>query len=143
MQTVANEPPALSDEDASHLRLLSIFHYILGGLTALFSLFPLLHLAMGIAMVNGMLSDGNGSNGADQVIAGWLFIVFAGGFILVGLSLTGLIAYARRCLQQRRRHLLCMVTAGLSCLIMPFGTVLRAFSLIVLLRPTVKAAVQA
>jgi hypothetical protein len=36
------------DQVREHLRLLSIFHYIVGGIGYLFSLFPIFHLAMGI-----------------------------------------------------------------------------------------------
>jgi len=35
------------NQDAEHLRLLPIFHYIVGGLAALFSLFPLLYTTVG------------------------------------------------------------------------------------------------
>jgi len=36
------------DQVREHLRLLSIFHYVVGGIGYLFSLFPIFHLAMGI-----------------------------------------------------------------------------------------------
>ena len=35
------------NRDEEHLRLLSIFHYVVAGLGALFSLFPLIYTAMG------------------------------------------------------------------------------------------------
>ena len=38
-----------------HIRLLSIFHYVVGGLMALFSCFALLHIGVGIAMLYGVL----------------------------------------------------------------------------------------
>ncbi len=41
------------DKDLEHLRLLSIFHYVFGGLTALFGCFPCIYLAFGIAFVSG------------------------------------------------------------------------------------------
>ncbi len=50
------------NQDQEHLRLLSIFHYVFGGLTALFSLFPLLYAVIGIAIL--MASDEMGFNGA-------------------------------------------------------------------------------
>ena len=34
------------NQDAEQLRLLSIFHYIVAGMLALFSLFPVIHLAI-------------------------------------------------------------------------------------------------
>lgn len=36
------------DQVREHLRLLSIFHYVVGGIGYLFSLFPIFHLAFGI-----------------------------------------------------------------------------------------------
>ncbi|WP_282276781.1 hypothetical protein [Stenotrophomonas sp. PS02297] len=136
-------PPTLTDEDASQLRLLSIFHYVVAAITGLFSLFPVLHLAMGLAMVTGKLPMDQGTSGAqalDPQLFGWFFVAFAGAFIVCGLTLAGFMAYAGRCLGRRRRHTLCLVVAAISCMMMPFGTVLGVFTLIVLMRPAVKAA---
>ncbi|MDR6093565.1 hypothetical protein [Stenotrophomonas sp. SORGH_AS_0321] len=132
----------LGAQDADHLRLLSIFHYVVAGITALFSLFPLIHLLMGLAIVTGHLpmESEQGNEPFDPRLFGWFFVAFAGAFIAGGLTLAGFMAYAGRCLAQRRRHVLCMVVAGISCCFMPFGTVLGVFTLIVLVRPSVKAA---
>jgi hypothetical protein len=132
-------PPApgtdTTAQDLEHLRLLSIFHYIVAGLTALFSLFPVIHLVIGIAMVTGKLE--NSDPGAT--FAGWFFVGFAALFIAFGLTFAGFIAYAGRCLRQRRRHTLCLVVGALECMMMPFGTVLGVFTLIALTKPQVKA----
>ncbi|TDB28316.1 hypothetical protein ATCM_11960 [Stenotrophomonas sp. ATCM1_4] len=135
-------PHDLPAEDANHLRLLSIFHYVLAGFTGLFSLFPVLHLVLGLAMVSGKLPvDASNPNAElEPQLVGWFFVAFAGIFITCGLTLAGFMVYAGRCLAQRRRHTLCLVVAGISCMMMPFGTVLGVFTLIVLLRPQVKAA---
>ena len=138
-------PPPLSMEDANHLRLLSIFHYVVGGITALFSLFPLIHVALGIGVITGAMpmNDANGNATDDGRMFGWIFIVIGGVVILCGLALAAFIAYAGRCLAARRRHTLCLVVAALSCMCMPLGTVLGVFTLVVLLRPSVKAAFDA
>ncbi len=137
--------PSLSMEDASQLRLLSIFHYVVGGITALFSLFPLIHVAIGIGVITGAMpmNDASGNPTDDGRMFGWIFIVIGGLVILCGLTLGAFIAYAGRCLAAHRRHTLCMVVAALSCLCMPLGTVLGVFTLVVLLRPSVKAAFDA
>ncbi|WP_345302884.1 hypothetical protein [Lysobacter hankyongensis] len=122
-------------QDLEHLRLLSIFHYIVAGITALFSLFPVIHLVIGIAMVSGKME----ASDPNAAIAGWFFIGFAALFIGLGLTFAGFIAYAGRCLRQRRRHTLCLVVAALECMMMPFGTVLGVFTLISLTKPPVKA----
>ncbi|WP_434027528.1 hypothetical protein [[Pseudomonas] boreopolis] len=140
----AATPPQLpaTPEDVQQLRLLSIFHYVLAGLTALFSLFPLIHLFMGLAIVTGrmpMEPQGADAPPMDPRLFGWFFVGFAALFILGGMALAASMAYAGRCIARRRRHLLCLVVAGLSCALMPLGTVLGVFTLVVLLRPQVKA----
>lgn len=135
--------PVLTSQNNDHLRLLSIFHYVVAGLAAVFALIFVFHIVMGIAMLNGTLpmsSNGQPSSAQEQQFAGWLFIIMGSGVVSLGLVMAGFIAYAGRCLKQRRRYLLCLVVAGLSCLFTPFGTVLGVFTLIVLLRPQVKAA---
>lgn len=127
--------PEVSAQEIEHLRMLSIFHYIVGGITALFSLFPVIHLVIGLAMVTGRLEHSD----PEARLVGWLFVAFAAGFIVCGLTLAGYIAYAGRCLQQRRRYMLCLVVAALSCMMMPFGTVLGVFTLVTLTKPSVKA----
>jgi len=135
--------PALGENDASQLRLLSIFHYVVAAITGLFSLFPVLHLVMGLAMVSGKLPMEPGASGTEAFgpqLFGWFFVAFASAVIACGLILAGFMAYAGRCLAQRRRHLPCLVVAAISCMMMPVGTVLGVFTLIVLMRPSVKAA---
>ncbi|WP_435008223.1 hypothetical protein P12x_005501 [Tundrisphaera lichenicola] len=124
-------------EDAEHLRLLSIFHYVVGGLTALFASFPIIHVAIGIAIVTGSFNDPkNGS--APPSAFGWFFIVIGALFIVLGWAYAIGMFVAGRNLRQRRGYLYCLVMAGLSCANFPFGTCLGVFTLIVLLRPSVK-----
>jgi hypothetical protein len=42
-------------------------------------------------------------------------------------------------LSLRKYYTFCLVMAGIECLFMPVGTVLGVFTIIVLMRPTVKA----
>jgi uncharacterized membrane protein len=122
-------------QEFEHLRMLSIFHYIVGGITALFSLIPVIHLMIGVAMVTGRMEGTD----PEARFFGWFFVVLAAVLIVSGLTLAGFIVYAGRCLQQRRRHMLCMVVAALSCMMMPFGTVLGVFTLVTITKPSVKA----
>lgn len=125
------------NQDLEHLRLLSIFHYVVAGLTALFACFPLIHLIIGLVMV--FAPDKMTSNGdAPPAFIGWIFVIFAACFILAGLTLAVFIAITGRFLSQHKRHLFCTVVAGFECLFMPFGTALGVFTLIVLMRNSVK-----
>jgi hypothetical protein len=124
------------NQDGEHLRLLSIFHYVVAGMVALFSLFPVIHRVIGIMRVTvpGHLGPG----APPPPFVGWLFIVFAVLFILCGEAMAVLILLTARFLSRRKHHLFCLVIAGIECLWMPFGTVLGVFTLIVLLRESVK-----
>lgn len=143
MSTPVPPTSLLSPEDASQLRLLSIFHYVVAGLTALFSLFPLIHVGIGIAALSGAMpidSNGGPASPSETRLFGWLFIAIGSIVILCGLTLASFMAYAGRCLARQRRHTLCLVVAALSCMCMPLGTVLGVFTLIVLMRPAVAAS---
>lgn len=123
------------NQDQEHLQLLSVFHYVVAGLLGLFSLIPVVHLVIGIAMISGTLGNGDAPGAAAM---GWLFAVFAAAWILIGLSTAVCIGVAGRFLAQRRHYNFCFVMECVSCMFMPFGTVLGVLGLIVLLRPTVK-----
>jgi hypothetical protein len=123
-------------QDLQHLRLLSIFHYVVAGLAALFSLLPVFHLVIGV-----MIATDAGSGGPDDhigVVIGWMFAALATVMILAGLTYAVLLALAGRFLAQRRHYTFCMVMAAVSCIFFPIGTVLGVFTLLVLLRPAVQ-----
>ena len=124
-------------EDTQHLRLLSIFHYVTAGMLAVFSMFPIIHLAFGIAIVSGVFDDVEQGT-PPPAFLGWMFIILPGAAILCGLTMATCMAIAGRRLSQNRGYMFCLVVAGIECVFMPFGTVLGVFTIIVLMRPTVK-----
>lgn len=126
----------LSAEDASHLKLLSIFHYIVGGIGVLTSLLPCVHLVFGILMVNGTF-PGGGQGPPPEF--GWLVIAFALCAILIGLTFSVLTIFVGQRIASRENHLLCLINAGIQCLFIPLGTALGVFTFVVLLRPQVRA----
>jgi len=121
-------------QDEQYLDLLSIFHYVVAALTALFSSVFLIHVGIGIAMVSGAF-DGKD---APPRAFGWLFILLPGFFILCGWTLAVFIAMAGRRLKKRVSRMFCLVVAGCECLMMPFGTVLGVFTIVVLMKDSVK-----
>jgi hypothetical protein len=129
--------PSPSPDD-EHLRLPSVFHYVLSGITAIFACFPLLHVGLGLALhFSPETFAGKGSPPPPAI--GLLFACLGGVFVLLGWTLATLMFLAGRALAARRRRALCTFTAAAECLLMPFGTILGVFTLVVLSRPSVQA----
>ena len=128
------------NKDSEHLRLLAIFHYIVAGLAALFSFFPLLYTAMGaffIWVANHPNPKQTGEPPPE--LLGWIFIAGGSFFFLLGLTMAVCILIAGRSLAMRKRYLFAFVIACVECIFMPFGTVLGVFTIIALSRESVKA----
>ena len=51
-----NNLPVSQSDDIQHLNLLSLFHYIVAGITFLFGCIPIIHVVIGITMMAGALS---------------------------------------------------------------------------------------
>jgi predicted membrane channel-forming protein YqfA (hemolysin III family) len=125
--------------DAQHLRLLSIFHYVLGGLTALLACFPLIHVGLGLAMLFSpeFFHAKPGEQAPPQAI-GWFFTCIGGFMFLVGQAMAVCTVLAGRFIARRKRYWFIFVMAGIECAFFPFGTVLGVFTIITLSRETVK-----
>lgn len=126
--------------DEEHLRLLSIGHYITGGICIAFaSLFIFHFVFILVAALNPEMFAGPGQSPQgppDGVFK--IFAVVIGMVILAGWTFGGLTIYAGHCIKRRVRRTLTFVMACLNTMFIPFGTVLGVFTLIVLSRPNVK-----
>lgn len=131
---------AAAPDDLAQLRLLSIFHYVMAGFIALCSLFPVVYLVLGIAVLGGVMPvDSNtASSPAEVQLMGWVFTGMGAVFFLFMLAAALLIGYAGRCLARQQRHTLCLIAAGLCCMSLPLGTILGIFTLVILSRPSVR-----
>ncbi len=128
-------------EDERYLRVLSVFHYVVGGIGGVFACIPIIHLVIGVLMVTGVM-DGESGKGPPAIV-GWVFILIGGAMITAGWSFAVCMILAGRCLWKRKWYTFCLVMAAIACTFMPFGTVLGVFTIIVLSRPTVKALFEA
>ncbi len=123
------------NQDHEHLRLLSIFHYIHGVLMGLsvcllgcFASFPL-GLPLALAA----------DSGPEGEVLGWITVALVGCFgicLPLGLGLAILMTGSN--LTSHTGHTFCFIVACIECLSMPIGTVLGVFTIVVLMRPSVK-----
>lgn len=143
----------MSEQVREHLRLLSIFHYVVGGIGYVVSMIPCIHLALGIFFLVAppekfsppKIEVSNGQTvEVEQVqpvtpfpskLFGGIFVGVASMIILGGVTLSSVIVTAGRRLAARRSHTFCLVVAGIECLFMPFGTVLGIFTILTLVKP--------
>lgn len=130
-------PSAIQDEQ--HLRLLSIFYYIVGGLTALIACFPLIHLGLGLAMLfSPEFFSAKAGEQPPPAFVGGLFICVGGLLFFIGQTLAVSTILSGRFLAQRKHYWFVFVIACIQCALFPFGTVLGVFTIIVLSRESVK-----
>jgi hypothetical protein len=129
------------NQDLEHLKLLSIFHYIVGGLACFCGLLWILYIVSGIILIiasGSMASDdrmGASIGGVVAIVVGvFLFVLFEAYGIL------GIIA--GRKFAKHVGYWFCFVLAVFTCLNFPLGTALGVFTIVVLNRPSVKALFQ-
>ncbi|MCE5327298.1 MAG: hypothetical protein LLG01_12895 [Planctomycetaceae bacterium] len=131
----------MNGQDYEHVRLLGIFHYVLGGIQGLFACFPIFHVVMGIVFVTQGFPGPQDVNGPPPFF-GWLFIIIGSIGIVLGWTIATLLLVAAGRLRKHRSYTFCFVVACIECIVIPLGTVLGIFSIIVLSRPSVKAMFQ-
>ena len=133
--------PVMVNQDEEHLRLLSIVHYVMGGMMGFFACFGLIYVVLGVMflfMPTQAFGPGPGQPPPPAAM-GAIFLVLGSVITVLGWSFAALVIYAGRCIAKRKSWVFCLVMACIQCLWVPFGTVLGVFTIIALMRSTVQA----
>ncbi|MCX6865504.1 MAG: hypothetical protein NTV46_04670 [Verrucomicrobia bacterium] len=134
-------PPSIRDprkKDADHLKLLAVFHYVVAGFAFLGIGFLLLHYTMmnHIMFNPRMWENQKGGPPPQEFFAffKWFYLIFGALLILGSVCnlLSGLWINARR------NRMFSLVVAGINCFQVPLGTALGVFTIIVLMRDSVR-----
>ena len=127
------------NRDKEHLQLLAIFHYVVAGLAALFSFFPLLYTTVGVIFIFAA-RHGTAKPGEDlpPEFLGWIFAVLGSLLFLMGIAMAICILIAGRSLAHCKRYSFALVMACIECVFIPFGTILGVFTIVVLSRESVR-----
>ena len=132
------------NQNEQYLKILSIFHYIVGGLVALFSLSPItIYLDAGLERFVTILTE---PHSGPPFFLSQRFLLFAIAmqcvFVLAGWALAICIVLTGVFMAKRKNYKFCVVITGVECILiffgMPFGSILGAMSIIFLLSPSVK-----
>jgi hypothetical protein len=115
--------------DREQLRMLSLFHYVAGGVSAFTSFILLAYLFFGIAMAM--------TSSSDARIGGYIISTIFGACFVFAAAHAGLTVYAGRCIAQRKAKVFTLVMAALNCLNFPYGTILGVCTMMVLTRGSV------
>jgi len=123
--------------DQEHLKLLSIGYIISGILSAFGAVFGLMYaiVGAGIGTIVRMAHSADGQ--APPAFIGWI-LGAVGVSIFLGLgSIAAVKFYTAKFLKQRKHRIFCMIVAAITCLGLPYGTILGIFSFMVLARDSV------
>jgi hypothetical protein len=126
------------DHDTEQLNLLAIFHYVVGGLAALFSFFPLFYSVIGGFLLYAAQHPNPANQEPPPAFLGWIFIAVGAVFFLAGVTMAICILISGRCLSCRKAYSFVLVMACIECLFVPFGTILGVFTIVALSRESVK-----
>jgi hypothetical protein len=139
--------PAPGSKEISQLTVLSVLHYVWGGLTKLISCVFIIHIVLGILMINGngvfnvQVPAGSTPpafpNGPPPAM-GYLFAFGGGCAVLMGWTFGIFTIISGRRIAQHRSRVFSIVIAAINCISFPFGTALGVFTIIVLAKDSVK-----
>ena len=129
---MSEHSPSLSKQDAEHLRILMILHYVVAALAFLGLGFMALHYML----FNSLMANFQGPAPPPE----FLLILRLGYAVFGVFSVIGGICnfVSASNLRQRRNRTLSLIVAGFNCLQVPFGTALGVFTFIVLTRDSVR-----
>jgi hypothetical protein len=132
-----SDPSRQAIVDAEHLKLLVVGYYISGGLDALFSLLGIFYMLMGAAF-GAFLSRLPTKPGQEfPPFMGWLFAAFGATIFFLFIAFAAFKFLTARSIARRNSRIFCMVVGALSCLGIPWGTLLGVCTLLVLSRASV------
>ena len=123
--------------DEEHLKLLSLGYMVSAGVTAFFALFALIYVAMGIMMILTFPQAAADAGEEFPAAVGWFFAGIGLAIFLFMIALAAVKLWVGSCIKRRKSRIFCMIVAGISCLGIPYGTLLGVLSFIVLGRPSV------
>jgi ABC-type transport system involved in multi-copper enzyme maturation permease subunit len=137
---VSDFDPSELNEDVQHLRLLAVLHTVCAVLGALLSCLFVIHIAMGLSLLNGGPFFPTPPNGPPMPpFFAWMMIAMGTLAVVCGWAVAIATWLSGRFIRQRRHRVYSFVIAGLLCGFFPFGTGLGVFAIVMLSKASVRA----
>ena len=125
--------------DEEHPRLLSIGYLISAGVTALFSLFGLLYVFIGVVMeLAYLVAVRQHSQSPPPAFLGWILGIIGLTLFLLMAGVAILKFRTAQCIKSRKSRIFCMVIAAISCLEFPYGIAPGGLTFLVLGRNSIR-----
>jgi cell division protein FtsW (lipid II flippase) len=120
-------------DHGARLAVLANAHWALAGLVFIAAAVPAFYASLGLDLVFNATAPLT-----SRAETGWRILVTGLAWVLLAFAYVLLLITSARALRLRRRYRLVVVTNLLSCLFVPFGTVLGLTTLVVLRDPEVR-----
>lgn len=119
-------------ENQIYLKILTIFHYIIGGMYGSVCIASIL-ITFNLFFL--LATDNNISTPKIEILSSFTGIIYI--LIIYGLWSLSLVI-AGYFIARRKKRLFCLVAAGCSCIFIPLGTILGITTIVLLIRPSIK-----
>jgi hypothetical protein len=129
----------LTEQDAEHLGLLVVFHYLFGAVGMVFTLPSVVFLVMGVQALTGRMELIDATGASASTSDTWLLVIVATAWFVAGLTLSTCVLLAARFIRRCERYYFCLGVAAAACVVFPVGTTLGVLTILLLQRQTVKA----
>ncbi len=127
--------------DEKDLRILSIFYYIAGGFSAFFAVGRLMMFFIGIIRHAVGSESVLGPPFIRHTIASMIFHGLF--FPALGGAVAACLIIAGWQIARRKHYVFCLVIGAISLLIWPFGIISGVFTIVILMRPSVRELFEA
>lgn len=124
----------MKNNDTLHLKILAVFHYLVGVYFLLGSLFISRYVLAGVLA----FIKSNGTASPSESFTSWGQVILISMLVLLVMAQGIALLFAGHFLRQQKSRIFCLVIAGIECLSFPLGTVLGVFTLIKLSKASVK-----
>lgn len=124
---------AVKNSDSDLWKIVSVFHFAVGGFQILLSSIGVIYMSFGYLIATGAIDSAKSQPPPEAI--GWIFSGVGFVFTVILLTLGVLVIRTGMNMLKKRSRTFCMVIDAMLCLMIPFGTIVGIFGLVLLMKP--------